>query len=447
MPLDSVLSRHLVFPVGDYVKNTKSLEYFKYLNKTQWLKPDELRQIQEENLRHLVLYAYNNVPYYHKLFKANNLKPDEIKTVSDLSRIPPLTKDIIRANGPDLISTSLSKMYRNTSGGTTGDPLVSYKDLNSMSCGLSSAYRGWGWGGYNIGDRYATLWRSPDTINKYSSFKNRMQNALRRNLLLNCFDIGADNLDSHASRLNKYNPKIIRASPSAGFAMAKFIESEKFEKINPTAFFTAAERLYSFQRKRIESAFSCDVFDSYGSNEVRSMAYECDEHSGYHVSIENVVLEFLSNGEQVSSGELGEIVITDLTNFAMPFLRYKIGDIGVPSDDVCSCGRGLPLINSIEGRSNSFVQSKNAGLLGSSIFADLLMDSHLVENFQIVQNSLDSINIDVELHSNVVGQDGIYSLLRQHLTDADIRINCVDCISPAKSGKLQLVISNVPLNL
>ncbi|MCQ6962315.1 phenylacetate--CoA ligase family protein [Methanolobus chelungpuianus] len=446
MPIDSILSRHLIFPAGDYIKRTKSLQYLKYLNRTQWLKPEELRQIQEQKLRHLIEYAYNNVPYYHKLFRSNGLTPDQIRTVDDLSKIPPLTKDLIRANGPDLLSSSVSRMYRNTSGGTTGDPLVSYKDLNTMGCSLSSTYRGWSWGGYNPGDRYATLWRSPDTINKYSSGINRVQNALRRNLLLNCFDIGRENMYAHAVTLNKYKPKIIRSSPSAGFAMAEFLGAESVERPSPMAFFTAAEKLYSFQRKRIESIFSCDVFDSYGSNEIRAMAYECEEHCGYHISVENVVIEFLSNGEKTSPGELGEIIITDLTNFAMPFLRYRIGDVGIPSDETCSCGRGLPLLHSIEGRSNSIVQTKDKGLLKSSFFADLLIDSHLVENFQIIQNSPSSADVRIQ-GSDASEREKILLLLRENLGEFDINLSHVSHIEPARSGKLQLVISNIPLEL
>lgn len=443
MPLDSFLSRHFIFPASDYVKGINSLDYLKYLNKTQWLKSDELKQIQETNLRKMVFHAYNNVPYYRKLFNEKSLKPSDIKTVDDLSKIPILTKDIIREHGPELVSTAVSKKYRNTSGGTTGDPLVSYKDLNTISCSLSSAYRGWSWGGYSVGDRYATLWRSPDTINKYSSISNKIQNVLRRNLLLNCFDIENNNLYKHAVKLNSYNPRILRASPSAGFAMAKFIESEYFEKINPTAFFTAAEKLYAFQRKKIESVFSCDVFDSYGSNEVRSMAYECEEHSGYHISIENVVLEFLSEDERVSPGELGKIVITDLTNFAMPFLRYEIGDIGVPCEDECSCGRGLPLVRSIEGRYNSFVQTKENKLFSSSFFADLLIDSGLVENFQIIQNDFNNINLYIDLGSKCTTKDDIILTISNYLYNFNINAKIIDKIEPAKSGKLQLVICNI----
>jgi phenylacetate-CoA ligase len=228
------------------------------------------------------------------------------------------------------------------------------------------------------------------------------------------------------------------------------METKNNEKFNPTAVFTAAEKLYKFQKEKIESVFECKVFDSYGSNEIRSMAYECEEHNGYHITAENVIIEFIKEGEQASPGELGEIIITDLTNYAMPLIRYRIGDIGIPSDQRCTCGRGLPLMESVEGRSNSFVATKDNRILSSSYFSELLMEFKYIKQFQIIQKSLNSLHINL-----VCSEEPTYSEVNHLINsiknstkdDMEIKVKQIKTISPAKSGKLQLVISEIPLKM
>lgn len=449
MNLDSIASRHIFFPLSDIYGRTSSLKYLSMLEKTQWLKPHQIDELQEKKLRALLVHAYENVPYYREVFKKNHLKPNDIKSVSDLPKIPILTKEIIRRNSKKLFRNNVKRISEFQSGGTTGDPLISYKDKNTLSCGLGAAYRGWGWGGYCIGDKYATLWRSPETIKKYSKAYNHLQNSFRRNMLLPSFNIDEITLSQNIIKLKNYEPKIIRASPSAAYAMAKYIELENIEYIEPTAIFTAAEKLHDFQRNKIESQFGCQVFDSYGSNEIRSVSYECEEHSGYHITAENVIVEFIKHGEKVSPGEFGKIVITDLTNYAMPFIRYEIGDVGKCSDDICACGRGLPLMKSIDGRASGFIKTKDEKLFSSSFFADLFNGFSFIEQFQLVQTEIDCVNLYLKYaykpSYNEVKK--LLDIIEENLTNINIQVNNINDIPPAKSGKLQLVISNIQLNL
>lgn len=448
MGLDSALSRHVAFPLSDILRRTSSLKYYSILEKTQWFPISQIEDIQQKKLRALILHAYENVPYYRNMFKNANLIPDDIKTTHDLSKLPLLTKYTIKKNANSIVSNNTLKRYKFYSGGTTGEPLVSYKDRGPISWSLGAAYRGWDWGGYRLGDRYATLWRSPDTINKYNKFHNHIQNIVRRNMFLPSFYLNEETLSENIRKLNTYKPKIIRASPSAAYGMAEFMESNGIEYIKPTAIFTAAEKLYNFQREKIETVFGCEVFDSYGSNEIRSISYECAEHNGYHISAENVIVEFIRDGENVSSG-LGDIIITDLNNYAMPFIRYKIGDVGVATDEVCACGRGLPLMKSIEGRHNSIVITKDNKLLSSSFFADVLTNIDFIKQFQIVQDLPEFIQVHIVCTHNINQKelDYVLSIIEHNVCDMDFKVECVDSISPARSGKLQLVISKIPLNL
>lgn len=447
MNLDTIASRHIFFPLSDVCGRTSSLKYLRTLEKTQWLKPSQIDELQEKKLHALLIHAYENVPYYRQMFKQNNLKPDDIKSVDDLTKLPILTKGIIRRNSKKLLGNNVKRTSEFQSGGTTGDPLISYKDKNAISCGLGAAYRGWSWGGYGIGDRYATIWRSPETIKKYSKAHNHLQNSFRRNLLLPSFNIDAMTLSKNIIKLKNYEPKLIRASPSAAYAMAKYIESEKIEYIKPTAVFTAAEKLHDFQRNKIESQFRCQVFDSYGSNEIRSISYECEEHSGYHITAENVIVEFIKQGEKASPGEFGKIIITDLTNYAMPFIRYEIGDVGKCSDDICACGRGLPLMESIDGRASGFIKTRNEKLFSSSFFADLLNGFSFIEQFQLIQTEMDCVNLYLKYAYNPDEKEllKVVNNIEENLVGLHVYVNNVSDIPPAKSGKLQLVISEIPL--
>lgn len=452
MSFESTLVKYIAFPISDIVRGTHSIKCFHELEKTQGLSPTQLEDLQQKKLHALLVHAYENVPYYRKMFKEIKVKPDDIKSIDDISKLPFLTKEIIRKNFPDNITPNnyhknqLIKVY--SGGTTTNEPLFSYKDKNTISYGLGAAYRGWGWSGYRLGDRYAMLWRSLDTMGEYSKFYKRIENFIRRNMFLPSFDTSEETLFKHIRQLRKYKPKVIRASPSAVYILAKFMEHERIDDIRPNAILTTAEKLYDFQREVIESQFGCEIFDGYGSNEIRSIAFECEEHNGYHISAENVIIEFIKNGEHVAPGELGEIVITDLNNYAMPFIRYKVGDVGMPSDEICSCGRGLPLVRSIDGRHTNFVITPEGRLLSSSFFADLFGNIEFIKQFQVVQETKGNIIIKIvsEPKQDEKKNGDLLEYAQKNISDMNIVIDCVDSIPPTRSGKLQLVVSKVPIN-
>ncbi|MFZ2498677.1 phenylacetate--CoA ligase family protein [Methanosarcina sp.] len=448
MSIESKMLKCIAFPLNDMVRGTNSVSYSRTLEETQWLSPSQIKKLQEKKLHALIEHAYKNVPYYKRMLDSFKLKPDDVKSIDDLSKLPLLTKEIIRENSKYITSQIHNKnKIKFLSGGTTGEPLISYKDKGAISCGMAAAYRGWSWGNYTIGDRYAMLWRSPETSAAFNNYSKRFVNIVRRNLFLYAFDLSDETLYNHIVQLRKFEPKIIRISPSGGYALAELMKRENINDICPTSILSTAEKLYDFQRKAIESQFGCKIFDSYGSNEIRSIAFECEEHNGYHISAENLIVEFIKDDENVADNELGEIVITDLTNYAMPFIRYKIGDVGSPSNETCSCGRGLPLMKSVEGRISDLIVTPKNRLLKSSYFVDLFNKFDFVKQFQVMQETSDRLKVKVVCKAEVTEEK--LERLAEHLqTNTDnmtITIKCVDTIPPAKSGKLQLTISNIKI--
>jgi phenylacetate-CoA ligase len=205
-------------------------------------------------------------------------------------------------------------------------------------------------------------------------------------------------------------------------------------------------------RETIEDAFDCPVFDYYGSREIGAIAAECEEHHGYHISAENVVVEFVDDGESVSAGEKGLILITNLANYGMPFIRYKLGDVGIPSADMCPCGRGLPLMSAIEGRTSDFMASYDRNQdrvipVGPVYPVIITAAMHFpIEDCQVVQESLDRLIVKVvkgekysEQHTKL-----LIAYMQKYLgSSTNIVVEFVNSIPPLPSGKHATFISKI----
>jgi len=445
---------NLALPVADIVKSTSMFKFSRVLSKTQWLPRQEINRLQIKNLHILLKHAYETVPYYRKLFRERNLSPSDIKNIDDLVKIPPLTKADIRNNFEDLISRGFQKSHLilGRSGGT-GDQITFYTTKEDLSWTFAAEYRAYGWAGYRLGDRCFLLWGSIIDETSHNNIVRRFTSILNRKLVLNTYNFSHEAINKSAYLLNKFRPKIIRGYASSVYMLARYLLENHVDYVQPRAVITSAETLLDYMRKTIEEAFGCSTFDFYGSREIGSLAAECEEHSGYHISAENVVLEFIRENEHVSAGETGVIFVTNLRNFGMPLIRYNIGDVGRPSDEVCGCGRGLPLMSSIEGRISQFmaVYDKRLGHVvpistaGPGVFSIALLQIPL-ERYQIIQESLEKVVIKAVKGKGYsqAHTDFILKHLRKYLgDDITIEIEFVDLLPPLPSGKRSVFISKI----
>jgi phenylacetate-CoA ligase len=421
-----------------------------WLEKTQWWSPNQIIDLQNKKLQTLIKHSYENVPYYHQLFRENALHPDDIRTIQDLTKIPLLSKDTFKKMSTELHSKVLLKnTVPASSGGSTGEPVQFLRSKREYSYAWAAAFRGWRWAGYNLGDRYVTLWGNPVGVSQQKKLIKRIKNSLVQNISLSAYNITEGQLKEYTDTLQKFQPKIIRGYSQAIYLLAKYIEKNNIEGIRPDAVLTTAETLFSHQRKIIEQQFGCRVFDGYGGGEAPSAAYECEEHHGYHISSENFIIEIIKNGEAVSPGESGKIVITNLNNTIMPFLRYEMGDVGAFSDETCTCGRGLPLLKTIEGRMNDIIVTPEGKFVHSYLFSAIFKDYTSIHQFQVIQNETDSISIRVVKNDQFTDTDfnHIISSIQQVLGNRmKIHIEFVDEIPVLSgSGKRRFVISTVPL--
>ena len=423
-------------------------KYYQELKESQWWSADRIAILQLDRLKALLRYAYLNVPYYTKKFREMGLEPDDIKTTDDLTKLPILTKKDVRENLPDLVARNFpqTKLIPYSTGGSTGEPLQFYITEETSNRGAGAAWRAYYWYGYEWGDKVAYLWGSQRDLSIQANLSNKISHLIFRTVYLDAFDMSEKRMEEFAQKLAKFKPKVIIAYASAAHLFAKYLKYRQIYTIKPRAVITQAEKLLQEQRQLIEEVFNCEVFDFYGSREVSTMSAECPQHKGYHVSAENVVLEFIKDNKPVPPGETGKILVTDLHNYAMPFIRYENGDLGVPSGEKCSCGRGLPLMHSIEGRLADilvFGDKMTTTLMIPHLFKDLP-----IKQYQLVQEIEGELTIKIVKTDKYTGEHTEQILkLMQTYVGSNIKLNLrfVSQIPPTKSGKYRFIISKVPV--
>ena len=328
---------------------------FRLLNElmnTQKLEKDYILSIQNKKLKMIVDYVYKNNKFYHDLFLTNNIKVSEIKNVKDLNKLPVIDKSNIRDNYVEIISKDydVNKINKANTSGTTGTPLVIYYSAYEDLMRKAKQIRANKNIGLKIRDNWVTIVAPHHFPKKIFSIQSmfKIYNLQTVSVFLD--------IDSQIEILKRLKPDILDGYATAIYLLACRLEKTGTQGIKPRAIITSAELLTKSDRDKIEYVFNVPVYDQYSCIEFGRVAWECRERSGYHFDADNMIVQFLDeSGEEVGDGESGKIVCTSLFNYAMPLIRYSMGDFGIPSSESCSCGINLPIIKSIEGRKDSII--------------------------------------------------------------------------------------------
>ena len=445
------IARNIFYPLLDLKRGSKTLKYLKELNRSQWFKLEQLIDLQNKKLKLLLIHAYNNVPYYHKIFRNLNLKSEDIKQENDLLKVPILTKEIIRKNYSELIAKNIPQegYFASSTGGSTGQPLQFIQNKKASNFLRAVVYRSWQWTGWSLGDRYVNLWGASKDLARAKRFKTKLRQALLKdNLLLSSYDMTEQKLNEYIDKIRQFKPKFIRGYASAIYLLAEFMKHNNIEDLQPDAIITTAENLFDYQRELIEKQFDCKVFDCYGTRENIVIATECGEHIGYHISVENGIIESIKNNQRVSAGEIGEIFITDFDNYAMPFIRYQVGDLGTPFEEKCNCGRGLPMLKSIDGRTTDLIVTPSGRFISGPGLTLIIKDLRNIKQCQFIQDRREKLVVKIIKTPNYSEKDrhNILTALHRYIgKDIDIKLKFVDSITTGPSGKQRFVISKVPI--
>lgn len=435
---------------------TRDVEhYYETLRKTQWLSISDTRELQDEKLRRLIRHAYRNVPYYRSRMQALGLRPEDIRGQADLHKLPMLTKADIRQHLYfDIMSENHDKaqVLRITTSGSTGEPFVCYADRAQLELRWAATLRAQEWTGYQFGDPCVRLWHQTIGMSKSQILKERADAILSNRTFVPIFEMSEKNLAAMVQKIAEADPVLLDGYAEALDFLARYIKSQGALAARPKGVMSSAQTLPLPSRRVIEEAFGCQVFDKYGSREFSGIAYECDAHAGHHVVAEGYIVEILKGGEPAKPGEIGEVVITDLTNYCMPFIRYRIGDLAEAMDPAapCACGRGAPRIGAIEGRVQSIIQGTDGRYVPGTFFAHYLKEfDHAIKQFQVVQERAGAIRFRV-VKGGRFSEDVLEEVLAKFSdvlgVDLEIEVEFVDEVAMVRTGKRIAAVSKLGID-
>lgn len=412
------------------------------LKKNQYLSPEKLRDLQEERLKRVVEHAYRNVEYYRGLFDKAGLKPEDIRGLDDLQKIPVTTKEDIQGLAPEQLTArgyDLGKCVVKHTSGSTGHPLKIFFSPEERDFQILLNLRILMENGLGLGDRTVYI------INPHRFPKSKywfQQLGILRREYLSVFDFPRKHLDY----LKRRRPEIIYGYPSNLTLLALAMREEGNAGIRPKAVFSVAEALEPKARETIDSVMGAPTCDILGTIELGDIAWECRERRGYHLSADAVIVEFLDDGKPAGPGEPGKTVCTSLYGFAMPFIRYEVGDICVPAGRPCACGRTLPMIESIKGRANDFIVLPSGRIVASCFLVITMQSIHEVDHYRVIQENKDSLTVQIVRGTGY--DDNTRQRIKEEISSIVhgalyVNLDEMDSIPRDPSGKIRTVVSRI----
>jgi phenylacetate-CoA ligase len=450
MPVDlhATFVRTILSPLWARWEGSPYLSHLRWLRTHQFDAPEAVRARQWAALKYLLRHAYASVPYYRRLFDRESIDPARIQSFNDFQWVPVLTKGDLRNNANDLLSNRFAPadLYTKRTSGSTGEPVTIRIDEDSLQWKRACAIRADEWSGWRFGEPVAKLWGNPEYRRRgwRGWLRNRL---LERAHYLDTLKMSAADLERFARILRKKRPTLLFGHAHSVYLFAEYLRGQGHSGIKPRGIITTAMELPDWQRRVIEEVFACPVTNRYGCEEVSLIACECERHAGFHVNSDGVYVEVLRDGRPVPPGEPGSVVVTDLTNRAMPLIRYQVGDVAVPSGRQCPCGRGMPLLERVEGREADYVVTAEDQLIsGISLTENFALRVPGLAQLQIVQESVNYFRFRIVPAPDFgpASVEQIGSLVAERFgPNASYDCEYVDRIPQEPSGKYRFCISRV----
>lgn len=437
----------MLFPLQERIKGHDSVKRLHELEKSQWWDRAELNQHRLAKLRELLEYAETHVPYYRELFRNAGFSANQLQSLADLAQLPCLTKAAIKGNTEKLRSDVAGPLQRYNTGGSSGEPLVFFMGKDRVSHDVAAKWRATRWWNVDIGDPEIVVWGSPIEIGRQDRIK-ALRDSVMRSKLLPAFEMSDAKLDAFVADIRAMRPAMLFGYPSALAHIAQHVKRRggRMDDLGTKVAFVTGEKLYDHQRAQIAETFGCEVANGYGGRDAGFIAHQCPA-GGMHMSAEDIIVETLdSDGKTAPAGQPGEIVVTHLATKEFPFIRYRTGDIAVLDEGACACGRGLPMLREIQGRTTDFVVAQDGTVMHGLALIYVLRDLPEVASFKIIQESRERLRVQVVPIKTLTSalQTQIQRGLKARLGESvDIIVDAVTEIAPEKSGKYRYVISHV----
>ena len=440
-----MIVRRILLPIHEWLVGRGTFAYLRELEQTQWWPVGCLRELQQAKLRRLLRHAYDKCPFYRKRIEQAGVDPDAV-SLEQLPSLPTLNKaEIARHRSAMIDPTVPGGLHHFTTGGSTGEPLAFEMDRPRQAADQAARARTRRWFGIGVGEREAYLWGSPLEQSSQDRIK-RARDALTNQRLFNAFRMTPWEMSRYLEELQRFDPVHLFGYPSSVARLVRHAAEIGRPVRNPflRAVFVTGELFLKSDRAVIEEFFAVPVADGYGSREGGFIAHQCPAGS-YHVTMESLIVELLDTaGRPVGPGQDGEIAVTHLDAYGMPFIRYRTGDLARRSAGVCPCGRGLESLEIIEGRRTDMLRTTAGGYAHALSVIYVLRDEPTVGEFKVVQRA--SLDLDVSIVTKGRFDDAsaerLCRLLKRQIGDGiEVRVQPVDRIEPDPSGKHRYVVS------
>lgn len=438
--------RHALLPFFDrVVKGRRTLQHWQQAEVSQWWSPQKLQEFQTQALQSLLNHAALTCPYYRETWSQLGLNTVAVQSLDNLQRWPLITRETIRQQRLRMRTTAPLVRLSKATGGSSGEPLQFDLDTGSNDRRTALMYRGYGWAGGAPGTKQLYVWGSHvGNVPTWKRWKADLHHRIDRHFILSCFEFTPEKMRDHLRRWNRYRPEVVVGYTNPLYEFARYCEAVGEKPYAPKSIIVGAEKLHDFQRVTLEHILGAPVFETYGSREFMLIGAECDRHTGLHLSQENLYVEILDdNGQPTPQGEEGNVVITDLFNYGMPFIRYVNGDRAVAGFSQCSCGRGLPLLTKVVGRQLDTLNTPDGRKIPGEFFPHLLKEFPTIRRFQVVQQSPQKITLKLVADGGLMLADREFLLseIRKCTgTAVELELQMVDDIPLTKAGKHRVVV-------
>lgn len=424
--------RSCLFPLLDRMNGTSIAATLRFLDRAEGFSLQELRQLQQRKLESLLQFTREHVPFYSHFWEAASGKPSVDSEYPMLKGLPLVTKDNLRkAEGQFPVEGYRGKVIRSMTSGSTGMPMTFIRSMEQESWFWAMRFRMWRWAGYNIGDPYLAI-----NLNPRLAWKKRLQDILFRCCYLT---YNADNLNSQHIIECLRSRKIVHLNGFASslFALARYMNLAGITNPGVSAITATGDTLFPSYRELIEQQFGVGVIDYYGAGgEGMNLASQCEYRERYHIHMENSIVEIITDGRPARSGEMGRIVVTQLDNYAMPLIRYDLGDTAIMGDEKpCRCGRAHPTLNSIGGRVYDIIYAPNGTALLPHFFVVVFKNLQEIRHYQIIHEEEESVLVKLVAKPNCDRKECEQAIAAE--------------IAKATSGALRVKfhwVSNIPLS-
>lgn len=440
------LFREFLFPSYEsLVKRRATGSHLKALERDQFLPRERIEAIQLHALNRLLEHCWREVPFLRGYWSDHGLRPGPLAAVGELERYPLLDKQLITRHYADMIAESWrGRTLSKTTGGSTGDPFRFEYTSESYARRTAVMWRAYRWGGAGLGARTAYLWGSRQNASGWPATKDRLYHAAFNRRFFDAFALDDRSIDAVIEGIRAYRPDALVGYVAPVALLARRMLETGRRMTGLRGVLTGAEALLDPERDAIEQAFGCRAFNTYGSREFMLMASECEHHDGLHVNADQLVLETVDESGVAVSGTSGRVVVTDLWNYGMPFVRYLNGDAATRTHRSCPCGRGLPLLSSVDGRLLDAIRTPDGRTLLGEYFVYLMLDVRGVLQWQAVQTAEDAVEFRIVARETLDEQD-LQRLVAsaQQRAGPTMRVRAVQvpAIATTPSGKRRLTLS------